>query len=70
MQIQTFGFYLKSRFKKKMIERQNFLTKTTSLLDVATRREGWLLPGVWSKMGKFIRPFMKSSLKRVFYNRK
>ena len=42
-----------------------------------SRREGWLLPGFWSahrimellpgfwsKMGKFIRPFMKSPLKR------
>ena len=29
-------------------------------------REGWLLPGCWSKNRKFIWPVMKSPLKRVF----
>ena len=62
--LPEFGFCLLKRVIKFDQALGNSVTESCRLESPA--REGWLLPGFWNKMGKFIRPFMKSSRKGNF----
>jgi len=57
--LAEFGFRLLKRVIKFDQALVNSVTESCRLESPA--REGWLLPGFWNKMGKFIRPLVKSS---------